>query len=126
MATTPESRETTKPAPSSVPLPVTSTGLSELLALSPDALLIVDQAGTIVMANEQAAALFGYSREELHQLRLEMLLPATPARSPPHAPRALFRRAAHALDGRRTPAVGTAQGWSGVSGGYQPAPRAAG
>ena len=43
--------------------------------ISPDALLIVDQEGTIVMANEQAAALFGYSREELQQQRLEMLLP---------------------------------------------------
>ncbi|HEX9134364.1 MAG TPA: PAS domain-containing protein, partial [Ktedonobacteraceae bacterium] len=38
-------------------------------------MLIVDSAGSIVMANEQAAALFGYSREELQQQRLEVLLP---------------------------------------------------
>jgi PAS domain S-box-containing protein len=59
----------------SVPRRVTSTGLSELLDISPDALLVVDQAGTIVMANEQAAALFSYSSEKLRGLRLEVLLP---------------------------------------------------
>ncbi len=65
----------TIPPSSSLPRRVTSTGLIELLDLSPDALLIVDRAGIIVMANEQAAALFGYSREELQQQRLEVLLP---------------------------------------------------
>ena len=54
---------------------VTTIGLSELLDLSPDALLVVDYAGAIAMANEQAAALFGYSREELRESRLESLLP---------------------------------------------------
>jgi PAS domain S-box-containing protein len=70
-----EQRDSIMPPRSSEPLRVTVTGLSELLDLSPDALLIVDQAGTIAMANEQAAALFGYSREELRELRLEALLP---------------------------------------------------
>ena len=50
--------------PSYSPRRVTSTGLGELLELSPDALLIVNQAGTIMMANEQVSALFGYSSEE--------------------------------------------------------------
>ena len=45
------------------------------MSISPDALVIVDQAGKIVMVNELAAALFGYSLEELRQQRLEMLLP---------------------------------------------------
>jgi PAS domain S-box-containing protein len=76
MTTTPGPRATIMPAPASVPLRVTSTGLSELLALSPDALLLVDQAGSIVLANGQAAALFGYSGEEFGQLQLEALLPA--------------------------------------------------
>jgi len=61
--------------PSSLPLHVTSTGLCEVLDISPDALLIVNQAGTIVMANEQVSALFGYRREELYDLWLEALLP---------------------------------------------------
>jgi PAS domain S-box-containing protein len=60
---------------SSSTLRVTSTELIHLLDISPDALLIVDRVGTIVMANEQAAALFGYRREEVQQQRLEMLLP---------------------------------------------------
>ncbi|MGZ3625755.1 MAG: PAS domain S-box protein, partial [Ktedonobacteraceae bacterium] len=67
--------DTTLPPSSSSPLRVTSTELLHLLDISPDALLIVDREGTIVMANAQAAALFGYRREELQQLRLEMLLP---------------------------------------------------
>jgi PAS domain S-box-containing protein len=54
---------------------VTSTGLNELLDLSPDALVIVDQAGTIVLVNEQAVSLFGYRREEVQGKPLEMLLP---------------------------------------------------
>ena len=68
-------RDTARPAPSSSPRRVTSTGLVELLDLSPDALLIVNQAGTIMMANEQVSELFGYSREELLGQRHEMLLP---------------------------------------------------
>jgi PAS domain S-box-containing protein len=67
--------DTNVPPVSSSPLRVTSTELLHLLDISPDALLIVDREGTIVMVNEQAAALFGYRREEVQQQRLEMLLP---------------------------------------------------
>jgi PAS domain S-box-containing protein len=67
--------DTSMPPHSSSALRVTSTELLHLLDISPDALLIVDREGTMVMANEQAAALFGYRREELQQQRLEMLLP---------------------------------------------------
>jgi PAS domain S-box-containing protein len=49
--------------------------LTVLMTLSPDALLLVDQAGTLVMANEQAASLFGYTVEQLQEHPLEMLLP---------------------------------------------------
>ena len=61
--------------PSSSPLHVTSRELIQLMGISPDALVVVDQAGSIVMVNEQAATLFGYSSEELYGQRLEMLLP---------------------------------------------------
>ena len=47
--------------PSSSPLLVTSSELNQQMGISPDALVIVDQAGNIVMVNEQAATLFGYS-----------------------------------------------------------------
>jgi len=67
-------RVTALPAPSSAPRRVTSTGLAELLDLSPDALLIVNQAGTIMMVNEQVSALFGYCSEELLGNPPEMLL----------------------------------------------------
>jgi PAS domain S-box-containing protein len=56
-------------------LGVTPLSVLQLLSISPDALLVVDQAGTIAVANEQAAALFGYSLEELEGQRLEVLLP---------------------------------------------------
>ena len=59
--------DTTTVSHSSSPLRVTSTELIHLLDISPDALLIVDREGTIVMANEQAALLFGYRREELQR-----------------------------------------------------------
>ena len=67
--------DTTMMPPSSVPLHVTLKELILQLDISPDALVIVDHAGTMVMVNEQAAALFGYDREELREQRLEMLLP---------------------------------------------------
>ena len=67
--------DTSMPPFSSSALRVTSKELIQHMDISPDALLIVDREGTIVMVNEQAAALFGYSREELQQQRLEMLLP---------------------------------------------------
>jgi len=69
----PEQREPI--IPSTVPRRVTASSLSELLDLSPDALIVVDQAGTIVRANEQVATLFGYGPEELHGQQLETLLP---------------------------------------------------
>ena len=67
--------DTTMMPPSAAPLCVTLRELILQMDISPDALVIVDHAGTIVMVNEQAAALFGYSREELREQRLEMLLP---------------------------------------------------
>jgi PAS domain S-box-containing protein len=59
----------------SAPMHVTLRELILQMDISPDALVIVDHAGNIVMVNEQAVALFGYSREELREQRLEMLLP---------------------------------------------------
>jgi PAS domain S-box-containing protein len=59
----------------SSPRRVTPTGLAELLDLSPDALVVVDQAGMIVQANAQAAAFFGYQLQEVLEQPLEVLLP---------------------------------------------------
>ncbi|HKN37454.1 MAG TPA: MHYT domain-containing protein [Terriglobales bacterium] len=46
-----------------------------LLEAAPDAILVVDDTGTIVLANAQAEKLFGYSREELLGHALEALVP---------------------------------------------------
>lgn len=45
------------------------------LDLSPDAAVIIDALGSIVLVNEQAATLFGYSPHELNGQQLEVLLP---------------------------------------------------
>jgi PAS domain S-box-containing protein len=46
-----------------------------LLEAAPDAVLIVDSAGRILLVNEQTEALFGYPREELLSKPIETLLP---------------------------------------------------
>jgi PAS domain S-box-containing protein len=45
------------------------------LDLSPDALVLVNEVGTIVLLNEQIEAFFGYRRQELLGQPLEVLLP---------------------------------------------------
>lgn len=52
-----------------------SGNLTQLLGISPDALLIVNSAGTIVMVNAQMEILFGYTCSELQGQSLEILLP---------------------------------------------------
>ena len=47
-----------------------------LLESAPDAMVIVDQRGAIVLANAQSERLFGYTREELLGQRVDMLMPA--------------------------------------------------
>ncbi len=47
----------------------------QLLQIIPDATIVVRQDGLIALANTQAEKLFGYTRDELIGLRLEMLLP---------------------------------------------------
>jgi PAS domain S-box-containing protein len=46
-----------------------------LLETVPDAILMINNTGRIVLVNGQAEALFGYQREELLGLPIEMLLP---------------------------------------------------
>ena len=58
-----------------VPVQITTSGLHQFFDISPDALVIVNQAGTIVMINKQAETLLGYSHEESVGQQLEILLP---------------------------------------------------
>lgn len=46
-----------------------------LLEAAPDAMVIADEQGRIVLVNSQADALFGYTREELVGQKVEVLLP---------------------------------------------------
>jgi PAS domain S-box-containing protein len=57
------------------PVKATSESLHSLLDISPDAMVVVNQIGIIVMVNTQAEALFGYAPEEIGGQRLEVLLP---------------------------------------------------
>jgi len=54
---------------------------------APDALLIVDAGGRVVQANQMAVELFGYSRDELHQMSVDDLVP-----EPVRAQHAVLRR----------------------------------
>jgi protein-histidine pros-kinase len=46
-----------------------------LLESAPDAMVIVDHAGRIVLANAQTEKLFGYKRQEMLAMTVEMLMP---------------------------------------------------
>jgi PAS domain S-box-containing protein len=47
----------------------------ELLEAAPDAMLVVDRQGRIVLVNAQMKTIFGYAREELLGQTMEMLMP---------------------------------------------------
>ncbi len=49
--------------------------LQEILDAVPDAMVVVDQAGRIRLANRQAEVVFGYKRQELTGERVEVLVP---------------------------------------------------
>jgi hypothetical protein len=63
-----------------------SAGLAEgLLEAAPDAIVVVDDQGTIVLVNAQTERLFGYRRHELERQPIEILVPeAARAAHPAH------------------------------------------
>jgi PAS domain S-box-containing protein len=67
----------------------------DLFEFSPDAILIVNDQGTITLANRQAVTMFGYPRDELVGLQVDRLVPDT-HRGPHTEQRASFGAAGHA------------------------------
>jgi PAS domain S-box-containing protein len=59
----------------SLPLSISSTNVLPFLDIWPDALVIINRAGAMVMVNGQTEALFGSTREELLGQPIELLLP---------------------------------------------------
>ena len=53
-----------------------SLALSGLLESAPNAILVVNEEGVVERMNSAAEALFGYSREEIHALTVEALVPS--------------------------------------------------
>jgi PAS domain S-box-containing protein len=49
---------------------------SQIIEATPDALVVVDGRGRIAVVNRQAESLFGYTRDELQDQSVEMLVPA--------------------------------------------------
>ncbi len=55
-----------------------------LLEAAPDALILVDQAGRILLANSQSEKVFGYSKDEFLHLSVEALVPENSRQSHAH------------------------------------------
>jgi len=64
---------------------LTESTLIALLNAGPDAMLVIDEAGLIVLANVQAGKLFDYRRQALIGRRVELLVPIADSRCRPHA-----------------------------------------
>ena len=93
-----------------------------VLESAPDAMVIVDRAGEIRLANAETETLFGYTREELIGRPVEVLIPERYHDRHPDHRSEFFSKPRVATDGRRARAVGQAQGRSRVPGRDQPQP----
>jgi PAS domain S-box-containing protein len=71
----PHAAPSRSPAPVPAPAPLAADSFHGLLEAVPDALVLVDHAGRIVLVNGHAEQMFGYRREELIGQLIEVLVP---------------------------------------------------
>jgi two-component system, cell cycle sensor histidine kinase and response regulator CckA len=81
----------------------TEAKFHDLFEYSPDASIIVNQAGHITQANRQAEALFGYARAELIGLEVDKLMPQEKRQGHPAKRRLFFAGAASRRMGAEAP-----------------------
>jgi PAS domain S-box-containing protein len=60
---------------SHLPLQLSETTLLEVLETAPDAVVVIDERGVIVLVNAQTERLFGYERSQMVGRKVEMLVP---------------------------------------------------
>ena len=92
----------------------------DLLESAPDAMVIVNRRGNIVLVNSQTEKLFGWKREELLGKKVEVLVPTRFRRLLPGASHRLFFQPEGAPYGRWLGLKWSALGRHQVSGGNQP------
>ena len=94
-----------------------------LLAASPEAMIISNPGGEIIIMNSRAEQLFGYQREELLGKQIEVLRPPERFReSAPGPSRGLLRQAGKSADRHSPRSRWAAQGWDRVPDRGQPVP----
>jgi PAS domain S-box-containing protein len=71
----PAERDNTAPMHDATPLQLTPQVLYELIEAAPDAMVVVDVSGAIVLVNAQLERIFGYTRQQLLGRPVEILIP---------------------------------------------------
>jgi PAS domain S-box-containing protein len=90
------------------------------LESAPDAFVIVDRQGKIVLVNAQTENLFGWKREELLEQRVDILVPMRFRDAHPRHREEFFAKPKSRAMGGQFGTVRIAQRWDGISGRNQP------